>query len=62
MKRRSSRLADEAESVDGRDNTTRLERGPQGSGGDGAAGGYAHSMADYQSVGGIVEGRSKRGI
>ena len=29
-------------SVDGRDNTTRLERGPQGSGGDGAAGGYAH--------------------
>ena len=30
-------------SVDGRDNTTRLERGPQGTGGDGAAGGFARS-------------------
>ena len=42
MKRRSPDWRMRPISVDGRDNTTRLERGPQGSGGDGAAGGYAH--------------------
>ena len=42
MKRRSPDWRMRPPSVDGRDNTTRLERGPQGSGGDGAAGGYAH--------------------
>ena len=48
-------------SVDGRDNTTRPSEDlraqvamvqPAGS----------HAVADYQSVGGIVEGRSKRSI
>ena len=43
MKRRSPDWRMRPISVDGRDNTTRLERGPQGTGGDGAAGGFARS-------------------
>ena len=63
MTRRSSDWRMRPISVDGRDNTTRLERGPQGTGGDAAADGSAHGGGNHhQFGGGIIVGRSKRSI
>ena len=59
MKRRSPDCRMRPTSGDGRDNITRQERGAQVAMLQPMA---PHAEAEYPSVGGIVEGRSKRGI